>query len=40
MQKLFRQEFGEFADKLWPTVKKLFIGCKSTVTFQDYCRII
>lgn len=38
--KLFRAEFAEFADKLWPTVKKLFLGLKSTVTFHDYCKIV
>jgi len=40
LQKLFKQELGEFADKLWPSIKKLFVGFKSTITYQEYSKII
>ena len=33
-------ELGEFTDKLWPSVRKIFGNFRYPLKFEDYCRIV
>jgi 5-methylthioribose kinase len=40
LQNAMRIELGEFTDKLWPTVRKIFNNFRHPIKFEDYCRIV
>ena len=40
LQNAMRMELGEFTDKLWPFVRKIFNNFRHPLKFEDYCRIV